>query len=63
MPEEAYIRLYHPRKDLWTEHFHLEGALILGQTDIGTVTINLLRLNDPERILERTELIELGRYP
>ena len=56
-------RLYHPRTDLWPQHFALFGALIEPLTPIGEVTVSLLQLNASERILERQELIETDRYP
>ncbi len=56
-------RLYHPRTDVWTEHFALSGALIEPLTAIGEVTVSLLQLNVSERILERQELRETERYP
>jgi len=55
--------LFHPRRQRWTDHFRLNGALIEPLTPEGRVTVYLLRLNDDERVAKRTELIELGRYP
>src|SRR5438876_5851152 len=46
-------RLFHPRSNRWSSHFHLSGALIEARTEIGTGTINLLRLNDPKCLDER----------
>jgi HNH endonuclease len=57
------VRLFHPRQDVWSEHFELEGARILGTTKIGEATVRLLRLNLEERLLEREMLLTLGRYP
>jgi hypothetical protein len=54
------IRLFHPRKDQWVDHFRLKGE---SRTDIGAATIRLLRFNAPERIAERSALQELGCYP
>lgn len=56
-------RLYHPRTDVWSEHFALSDALIEPLTTSGEVTVSLLQLNSSERILERQELIETERYP
>jgi hypothetical protein len=43
----SQARLYHPRRDVWAEHFTWsEDALILiGLTPIGRATIERLRLN------------------
>jgi len=57
------IRLFHPRKDRWTDHFRLNSGFVEPSTEIGAATIRLLRLNAMERIAERRELQELGYYP
>ena len=59
----AFVRLFNPRIERWQEHFTLEGAHIVGLTEIGQVTIQLLRLNDEERIVERAVLQLIGEYP
>lgn len=55
--------LFHPRLHKWEEHFQLNGAIIIPLTPEGRVTVRLLHLNDDERVIERQQLIELGRYP
>ena len=57
------VPLFNPRRDIWSEHFSLDDAYIRPLTPIGRVTVNLLKLNDPERIQVRQALIELKRYP
>jgi len=57
------IRLFHPRRDRWADHFRLNGNLLEPYTEIGAATIRLLRLNAMERIAERRELQALGYYP
>jgi hypothetical protein len=52
--------LFHPRRDLWRDHFELRGTQIVPITPVGRVTVRLLQLNHPERILERATLIEAG---
>jgi 5-methylcytosine-specific restriction endonuclease McrA len=44
------VRLFHPRRDRWREHFARRGPRISGRTPIGRVTVSLLRFNDPDRI-------------
>lgn len=61
--ENSLIRLFHPRKDNWFDHFKVEDGLILPKTEIGEGTIKLLKLNDVNRILERLDLIEAGLFP
>ncbi len=57
------VRFFNPRRDFWGEHFRLDGNAIQSLTDIGEVTVRILDFNHDERILERQELIEIGRYP
>ena len=58
-----FVRLFNPRTDRWGEHFRLEGAIIEPLTGVGAVTVDVLRLNSFERVLEREALVEAGRYP
>ena len=57
------IRFFNPRRDRWGDHFRFESAVIVPKTEIGEVTLHILRFNDPERILERETLMALCRYP
>jgi len=56
-------RLFNPRTDRWPEHFRLDGARIVGITEIGEATAALLGFNHPDRLLEREVLLHVGRYP
>ena len=47
------VRLYHPRRDRWRDHFRLDEGEIMPLTAIGRVTIRLLQMNRPERVEER----------
>lgn len=55
------VRLFNPRLDRWDEHFVIEGARIVGLTEIGRATATLLRFNDDERVLERAALLRAGK--
>ncbi len=55
--------LFNPRRDRWTDHFRLEGAVIQPLTPVGRVTVFLLQVNDIVRIGERAALLEAVRYP
>lgn len=57
------VAFYHPRKQAWSDHFRLDGALIQPLTPAGRVTVNIFRLNLEARVDERRALIELGLYP
>ena len=56
------VRLYHPRKDEWHQHFRWAGEPILALTPIGAATIRVLHLNSPERLAERGALMRLGGF-
>ncbi|MEL7163016.1 MAG: HNH endonuclease signature motif containing protein [Bacteroidota bacterium] len=44
--KKIIVRIYHPRKDNWSDHFSLnEMGELIPHTDIGTATIQLLDLN------------------
>ena len=59
----AIIRLFNPRSERWEDHFRLIGAVIQLLTAIGEATARLLRLNAAERVVERSVLQRLSRYP
>jgi hypothetical protein len=54
------VPLYHPRRDRWSEHFSWQGTTVVALTPIGRVTVQLLAMNDRERIEIRDELRSLG---
>jgi len=57
------VFLYHPRQNQWSDHFKVEGASVIPNTQVGRVTVFLLQMNAPERLIEREILVKLGRYP
>jgi hypothetical protein len=61
-PESGEItRLFHPRSDEWIEHFHWDGPYLRGLTEVGRTTIDVLRMNLPDRVEHRRLLHALGR--
>ena len=56
------VRLFHPRNDHWNEHFAWSGATLIGKTDIGQATIEVLRINLDERVQHRRLLIMAGSF-
>lgn len=59
---QELIRLFHPRMQVWEEHFRLsEDGNIFGQTAAGRTTVRLLHMNDAERVHVRADLIASGR--
>lgn len=63
LPSRQFHPFYNPRLDLWSDHFSLEDGIFQPKSDIGEVTIKILKLNDTDRILERQMLILGDRYP
>lgn len=46
-------RLYHPRVDTWNEHFAWNGVKLTGLTATGRTTVEVLRINELERMEHR----------
>jgi hypothetical protein len=59
----AYVPLYHPRRDVWREHFRWKGTRLVGRTPTGRATVDLLRLNRARILAIREEEEALGRHP
>lgn len=60
-PETGLLtRLFHPRRDSWPEHFEWRGSLIVGRTDVGRTTVQLLDFNDELRVRLRDQLASHG---
>ena len=55
--------LFHPRENIWNEHFGWHGAILVGVTPIGRATITLLDINRPPRVIVRETMIEEGIFP
>jgi len=56
-------RLFNPRVDRWSDHFGWNGPFLHGKTSIGRATVDVLRINDPERVAHRRMLFEIGVFP
>ncbi len=60
-PQTALLTpFFHPRTQIWSEHFRFESGVIHPLTPEARVTVAILRLNDPERIVERQQLYRAG---
>jgi len=55
----AIVRLYHPRKDTWSDHFQWNGPMLVNRSDVGSVTIDVLRMNHPDALAVRRVLLDL----
>lgn len=57
------VYFFHPRRDVWGEHFAWEGVHLIGLTAIGRATVDALEMNRPVILAIRSEEILLGRHP
>ncbi len=57
------VPLFNPRTEVWRTCFWVENGVIYPQTRSAEATIKLLKLNEPERIIQRQILMEIGAYP
>lgn len=64
-PETGDVsRLYHPREQIWNEHFTIQADMqIDGLTPEGRTTVRVLQINLEERVKTRQLLAEIGEYP
>jgi HNH endonuclease len=57
------VRLFHPRRDLWSDHFAWAEARLDGQTAVGRATIFVLAINDADFLAVREALIREQVFP
>lgn len=57
------VPLFHPRRQLWADHFEFDGEWIRGKTPTGRATVQVLGMNDPRRRQLRTLILRLGETP
>jgi hypothetical protein len=57
--------LFHPRQDLWHEHFRIdvESGAIIGATPIARATLDCLRMNSASQIAARLQWVRIGLFP
>lgn len=51
---------FNPRTHRWSDHFTWDGAIVVALTPEARVTVMILRLNDPARVMEREALMADG---
>ena len=54
--------LFNPRKQKWKRHFRWERATLIGKTKTGKVTVRVLNINEPSRVMLREHLLLEGRF-
>lgn len=57
---DLVVRLFHPRRDPWDDHFAWQGPLLFGKTAIGRVTIDVLNINHADAVAVRRWLAQVG---
>jgi len=57
------IPLYNPRRQLWRVHFRWNGPILIGVTLAGMVTVQVLNINDKDRVQIRETQIAQGSFP
>ena len=63
-PETGEIAsLYDPRRDRWADHFEWQGAVLLGRTRTGRLTVDVLGINLSHRVAFRQALVQEGVFP
>ena len=62
---QSEIRLFHPRRDVWEDHFEAlaETGVIQGRTEVGRATVTRLRMNREVQQNARLQWARLGVFP
>ena len=60
---DAMTPLFDPRQHDWAEHFVWDDAELRGLTPIVRATVEVLNINDADRVDIRRELIAGGSFP
>lgn len=56
------VILFNPRIHEWATHFSAYDGEIIPQTRIGQATVKVLKVNEPDRLILRQLLTQVGRY-
>jgi hypothetical protein len=57
------VALFNPRQQKWTRHFRWHGPYLIGTTKCGRATIQVLNMNDDDRVKLRQTLMASGAFP
>lgn len=55
--------LFNPRSQVWRRHFQWDHTLLMGKTRTGLVTVQVLNINKPSRVMLRENLLFEGKFP
>jgi 5-methylcytosine-specific restriction endonuclease McrA len=56
------VSLFHPRRQLWDDHFTWDGARLSAKSATGRATIQLLQINRADAVAVRRLLIQEGVF-
>jgi hypothetical protein len=59
---DKLVRLFNPRADRWDDHFVWDGPTLVGKTQVARATIDVLRINQADRVEHRRLLIATGQF-
>jgi 5-methylcytosine-specific restriction endonuclease McrA len=62
-PDERLTPLFNPRTQKWDAHFSVFDGEIFPKSEIGMATVQVLNLNDRDRVTLRRLLMLAKRYP
>jgi hypothetical protein len=57
------VPIFHPRRQMWADHFRWTGNRVVGLTPSGRATVVALRMNREIALAIRSEEARLGRHP
>ena len=57
------VPLLNPRKHDWIEHFEANNGEIIPLTRIGQASVKIFQFNQPDLLILRQILTQVGRYP
>ena len=57
------VRLFHPRRQRWSNHFRWDGVRVVGLTPTGRAAVVALQMNRPLILAIRREEAARGRHP
>ncbi|MFK7948475.1 MAG: HNH endonuclease [Saprospiraceae bacterium] len=62
---DEFIPFFHPRQDIWTEHFKWNNdfTLIIPLTKKGEATLEVLKMNRQQVVNWRTAVFSIGKHP
>ena len=57
------VTLFYPRRQQWNRHFRWIGPILAGKTKCGQATVQVLNVNEDDRVKLRDVLITSGVFP